>query len=230
MAEPRGLAGGILLFLDPAVPDPEGRRVLGLLGPLLSREDLHLVKGFSPIEPGEDAGGARGLSELAARPLLNLYRPELAGFADPVSAEFAARRDLLASLPFPVGYGASLSLLLDASREKGVEALAQVRLGKGSDAGIPLADLGEAAYATLTAAMSRIDNDGLEEYAPGPLFFPLSHHPTGLGQRRVAVEERPPLASLRPSDLSTNDSAPPGSVSCHPTARAARSRPGLRSG
>ncbi|QIN78991.1 glycosyltransferase [Rubrobacter marinus] len=197
----RGLAvsgGEILLFLDPAAPDPDGRRALGLVGPLLLREELHLVKGFSPVGSGGDEIGARGLSELVARPLINLYRPELAGFVDPVSAEFSARRSLLASLPFPVGYGASLSLLLDAHEWKGVDALAQVCLGERPEARVPTPDLGEAAYATLTAAMSRTGEDDLGEHAPGPLFLPLPGHPTSLGQRRVAVEERPPLASLGP--------------------------------
>lgn len=195
----RGLAvsaGEILLFLDSTVADPDGRRAMGLLGPLLLREELLLVKGFSSTGFGEDADAARGLSELVARPLINLYRPELAGFVDPVSAEFSARRSLLASLPFPVGYGASLSLLLDASRKEGAEALAQVRLRQERpESGIPLSDLTEAAYAILTATMSRIGADALEEHAPGPLFLPLLSSPTSLGQRRVAVEERPPLES-----------------------------------
>ena len=121
---------------------------------------------------------------------------------DPTSAEFAARRSLLGSLPFPAGYGACLSLLLDASRKKGVNSLAQVRLKARPRAKIRTADLTEAAYATLTAAMSRVREDGLDEHAPGPLFLPLPSHPTGLGQRRVPVEERPPVATLKPSLLS----------------------------
>ena len=222
----RGLAvsgGGILLFLDPAVADPQGRRALGLLGPLLLREDLHLVKGFSPMGSGGDSG-VKGLSELVARPLINLYRPELAGFADPVSAEFAARRSLLASLPFPVGYGASLSLLLDAARKEGADALAQVRLPEHPATGVPLADLAEAAYATMTAAISRMDGDTLENHTPGPLFLPLPDgSPASLGQRRVAIEERPPLRSLRHTALSTNENTPPEGEIRPPTARAARS-------
>lgn len=88
---------------------------------------MSFVKGFS----AETAGGRgpEGLSELVARPLINPYRPELAGFIEPLSPEFAARRGLLASLPFPAGYGAALSLLFDATREVGVHALAQTRLG-----------------------------------------------------------------------------------------------------
>jgi glucosyl-3-phosphoglycerate synthase len=187
----RGLSvvsGENVLFLDPSVPDPEGRRVLGLLGPLLSQGDLSFVKGFS-AEPANGEGTA--LSELVARPLINLYRPELAGFIEPLSAEFAARRTLLTSLPFPAGYGAALSLLLDAADVGGVSALAQTRLGPRPAANISLPDLGEAAYAILVAATARAHGEEvLDERAPGPLFLPL---PGRFESRRVAVEERPPL-------------------------------------
>lgn len=191
----RGLSaaqGEILLFLDPRVPDPEGSRTLGLLGPLLQREDLRFVKGFSAEPVDELESGIEALDELLARPLINLYRPELAGFVDPLSAEFSARRQLLASLPFPAGCGAALSLLLDADRAAGVHALAQTRLGPHPKPRVPLTDLREAAYAILAATTARTRGD-LDEHAPGPLFLPL---PGRFESRRVAVEERPPLNSL----------------------------------
>jgi glucosyl-3-phosphoglycerate synthase len=129
-----------------------------------------------------------------ARPLINLYRPELAGFVEPLSPEFAARRVLLASLPFPAGYGAALSLLLDAASTAGVQALAQTRLGPRPETSVSMPDLGEAAYATLVAAAARAHGkEDLDERAPGPLFLPL---PGRFELRRVAVEERPPLDSL----------------------------------
>ena len=193
----RGLSatkGDIVLFLDPSVADPEGRRALGLLGPLLSRQDLGFVKGFSAQPPEGDSRGPEGLSELVARPLINLYRPELAGFVEPLSSEFAARRPLLASLPFPAGYGAALSLLFDATTTAGAQALAQTHLGPRSETGVSLPDLSEAAYAILTAAAARTHGkEDLDERAPGPLFLPL---PERFELRRVAVEERPPLDSL----------------------------------
>jgi glycosyltransferase involved in cell wall biosynthesis len=186
--------GVVVLFLDPSVPDPEGRRTLGLLGPLLSRQDLSFVKGFSARTNGADRLGPEGVSELVARPLINLYHPELAGFVEPLSPEFAARRMLLASLPFPAGYGAALSLLLDAASTAGVRALAQTRLGPSPEASVSLPDLAEAAYATLVAAATRAHGkEDLDERAPGPLFLPL---PGRFELRRVAVEERPPLDSL----------------------------------
>jgi hypothetical protein len=193
----RGLStaeGEVVLFLDPSVPDPEGRRALGLLGPLLSRQNLSFVKGFSTRTNGAGGLGPEGLSELVARPLINLYRPELAGFVEPLSPEFAARRTLLASLAFPAGYGAALSLLLDAASTAGVRALAQTRLGPPPETGVSLPDLGEAAYATLVATVARTQGkEDLDERAPGPLFLPL---PGRFELRRVAVEERPPLDSL----------------------------------
>ena len=199
----RGLsaAGGeILLFLDPSVPDPGGRRTLGLLGPLLSRRDLRFVKGFSAEPDGGLATGTRDLDELLARPLINVYHPELAGFVEPLSPEFAARRTLLSSLPFPAGYGAALSLLLDAANAAGVPALAQTQLHPRPAADVPLPDLCEAAYAILVAATARAHGDeDLDERAPGPLFLPLPTRgvdPMDFTQRRVAIEERPPLDSL----------------------------------
>lgn len=193
----RGLSvteGEFVLFLDPMAPDPEGRRTLGLLGPLLSRQDLSFVKGFSTAaEPAKaDSKGPEDLSELVARPLINLYRPELGGFVEPLSAEFAARRTLLSSLPFPVGYGVALSLLFDAADTAGVRSLAQTCLGPRPAVDVPLPDLSEAAYATLVSVIARSCGD-LDELAPGPLFLPLNRR---FESRRIAVEERPPLDSF----------------------------------
>jgi glucosyl-3-phosphoglycerate synthase len=183
----------MVLFLDPMTPDPEGRRTLGLLGPLLSRQDLSFVKGFSTESATANGLEAEeSLSELVARPLINLYRPELAGFVEPLSAEFAARRTLLSSLPFPVGYGVALSLLFDAEDMVSVRSLAQCRLGPRPAIDVSLPDLSEAAYATIVSIIARSCDD-LDELAPGPLFLPLNRR---FESRRIAVEERPPLDSL----------------------------------
>ena len=50
------------------------------------------------------------MTELMARPLLNLHRPALAGFAQPLAGEVAARRELLERLAFPVGYGVEIAM------------------------------------------------------------------------------------------------------------------------
>src|SRR5690606_29139345 len=77
---------------------------------------------------GDPAGGGR-VTELVARPLLNLHWPRLAGFVQPLGGEYAARRTLLERLPFPVGYGVELGLLVDSLHTAGLDALAQVDVG-----------------------------------------------------------------------------------------------------
>ena len=69
------------------------------------------------------------VTELMARPLLNLHEPRLAGFAQPLAGEFAGRRELLESIPFPVGYGVEIAVLIDALRRHGLDALAECHLG-----------------------------------------------------------------------------------------------------
>lgn len=172
--------GDVLVFVQPG----SATCLPALIGPLIGREKLAMVKGFR--------SSSGGLSELVARPLINLHRPELAGFVEPLSGDFAARRSLLETLPFPVGVGVTLSLLLDAAEQGGVDTLAQVDLGQSSADGASFPPQGqEAAYAIQAAAANRVE--GYKSPVPGPLFLPS---PEGLQTRRVPLEERPPVAGL----------------------------------
>jgi glucosyl-3-phosphoglycerate synthase len=198
----RGLSatsGDIVVFLDTDTQDFDPGFVAGLLGPLLTDPGVALVKAAfaRPFRAGNAVvphGGGR-VTELLARPFLNLHVPELAGFAQPLAGEIAARRGLLEALPFPVGYGIEIAMLIDAAREVGVDALAQVWLGSRQNRHQPLRELSAMAYAVLVAASSRVlDPAVLDAAAPGPLALPCDER---LEVRSVAVEERPPLASLR---------------------------------
>ena len=194
-------SGDIVVFLDTDTEDFDPGFVAGLLGPLLTDPGVALVKAAfaRPFRAGNALvrhGGGR-VTELLARPFLNLHVPELAGFAQPLAGEIAARRGLLEALPFPVGYGVEIAMLIDAAREVGVDALAQVWLGSRQNRHQPLRELSAMAYAVLVAASSRVlDPAVLDAAAPGPLALPYDER---LEVRSVAVEERPPLASLRPA-------------------------------
>lgn len=120
----RGLseADGDLIILLPDTFPESLAAIPALIAPLVERDDLELVKGYSP-----DTGGSE-LSRLIGTPLINLHHPELAGFIDPLSGFLAARRSLLEHLPFPVGLGVNASLLLDAARSCGLHAVAQAAL------------------------------------------------------------------------------------------------------
>ena len=53
------------------------------------------------------------MTELVARPLLNLHWPELAGVVQPLAGEYAGRRALLERMPFVSGYGVEIAMLVD---------------------------------------------------------------------------------------------------------------------
>jgi len=69
-------AGEVVAFLDADVANTTPAFVSGLLGPLLTLDDVALVKGYytRPLH-GEPTGGGR-VTELVARPVLELLFPE----------------------------------------------------------------------------------------------------------------------------------------------------------
>jgi glucosyl-3-phosphoglycerate synthase len=193
--------GEIVAYVDADSEDFGERMLTGLLAPLFDRDELALVKGafqrpFSAggeVRPGE---GGR-VTELLARPLLNLHRPALAGFVQPLAGEVAARRELLERLAFPVGYGVEVAMLLDAEELAGIDALGQADLGSRQNRHQPLRELSAMAYAVLVAASRRLlGAEAVDALAPGPYVLPGAAE---VDVRQVAVEERPALSRIRRS-------------------------------
>jgi glucosyl-3-phosphoglycerate synthase len=125
--------GDLLVFVDADLTHWGPHFVTGLLGPLLTDEDVRLVKGFytrfrTEADGSVSTEGGR-VTELVARPVLSLWWPHLAGVVQPLAGEWAVRRSLMESLSIPVGYGVELSTLLDTVYRHGLNALAQVDLG-----------------------------------------------------------------------------------------------------
>jgi glucosyl-3-phosphoglycerate synthase len=192
------LTGDVICFLDADSERFGSHFACGLLGPLLcGREQIEFVKGFykRPFRVGDvtlpDGGGR--VTELTARPLLNLFYPELSAVAQPLAGEIAVRRSLLEQLPFVTGYGVDIALLLDAYGAVGLDAIAQVDLDVRQNAHQPLRDLGPMAFAVLQAVASRLERDGRLH---GPLPSTFLGLDDAYGHTAPAVE-RPPLAVLR---------------------------------
>ena len=126
--------GDLLVFVDADLTHWGPHFVTGLLGPLLADPQVLLVKGFyerlyAAGDGSVTADGGR-VTELVARPLLSLWWPELTGVVQPLAGEWAIRRDLMESLSVPVGYGVELAVLLDTAAAYGLDAVAQVDLGR----------------------------------------------------------------------------------------------------
>jgi glucosyl-3-phosphoglycerate synthase len=153
-------SGDLLVYVDADLTDFRPYFVTGLLGPLLADPGTALVKAFydRPLLDVSAAGGGR-VTELAARPLLNAYFPELAGVVQPLAGEYAARRELLESLPFAPGYGVETGLLNDTARERGLDAVAQVDLGQRTHGHQDTEALGRMAATILRTVAARVSGD-----------------------------------------------------------------------
>jgi glucosyl-3-phosphoglycerate synthase len=192
------LRGEVVCFLDADSEDFGPHFACGMLGPLLTDDGIDYVKGFyrRPFKQGSVAapeGGGR-VTELTARPLLNLFYPELTTFAQPLAGEIAARRTLLERLPWCTGYAIEIAQLIDAWAEVGLWSMAQVDLDVRQNRHQPLRDLGPMAYAVLLAVAERLVREGRLSAGKREAF--LTPGPGGLEARIVELVERPPIASL----------------------------------
>jgi glucosyl-3-phosphoglycerate synthase len=169
--------GDVVVFMDADLLDWDTHFVPGLLGPLLTRPEVQLVKGCyeRPMVRGETVLPFEGgrVTELVARPLIRLLYPELAGVLQPLAGEWAVRRSLFETLSIPTGYAVELAALIDTLRAHGLDALAQVDLGTRAHRHQSLRDLSGMATQILAAALAR------------------AGVPT-----EVAEQERPPAVSL----------------------------------
>jgi glucosyl-3-phosphoglycerate synthase len=183
----------VLVFVDADTADFGAEFVPRLLWPILLEPGVRLVKGaFSrPFLSGdtaiEDEGGR--VTELTARPLLNLRFPELAGFRQPLAGEMAIERSLFRQLEVPVGYGVEIAMLIDSLRLCGLDSLAQVDLGSRQNSHQPLRDLSAMALQVMVAAERRSGGNGVRP-SRARLTMPTADGNTET--RYVHCEERRP--------------------------------------
>ncbi|MGA3252748.1 MAG: glucosyl-3-phosphoglycerate synthase, partial [Mycobacterium sp.] len=204
-------SGDIVVFVDSDLISPHPMFVPWLVGPLLTRDGIDLVKSFyrRPLkvaevsEVGDVGGGSSAIgggrvTELVARPLLAALRPELGGILQPLGGEYAATRELLTSLPFAPGYGVEIGLLVDTFDRLGLDAIAQVNLGVRAHHNRPLAELGAMSRQVIATLLSRcgIPDSGVgltQFFADGPDGHGYTQHSSP-----VSLVDRPPMNGLRP--------------------------------
>ncbi len=210
------LRGDIVAWCDTDISNIHPQFVYGTVGPLLADSRIGYVKGFyrRPLNFGgevQTAGGGR-VTELTARPLINLFYPELSGLLQPLSGEYAGRRELLERLPFFTGYGVEMGHLIDILESFGLNRIAQCDLGVRIHRNQELFDLSKMAFAIMQVAIKRLGDRHrmhlLEEvnrtmkliHYQGDRFF--------LELKQVEDWERPPIAGIpeylaRRRDLAT---------------------------
>ncbi|ARZ68489.1 glucosyl-3-phosphoglycerate synthase [Streptomyces sp. HU2014] len=186
--------GDVVCFVDADLRDFSADFVSGIVGPLLTDPEVQFVKAMYDRPLGEAVGQGGRVTELVARPLLNLHWPQLAGFVQPLGGEYAARRSLLERLPFPVGYGVELGLLVDSLHTVGLDALAQVDVGVRKHRHQDGRALGRMAAAIYRTAQLRLARGHLVR----PSLTQFERTAEGFVPRTYAVdtEERPPMVEI----------------------------------
>jgi glucosyl-3-phosphoglycerate synthase len=196
--------GDVVAWCDTDVRNWHARFVYGPVGALLEHPRIQYAKGYyqRPIVEGgvlREGGGGR-VTELVARPLVNLFYPQLSGMIQPLSGEYAGRRSMLEQLPFFTGYAVEIGHLIDIVERAGLDALGQVDLERRVHRNQELEGLSKMSFTILQAVMKRV-----EESHRTRLFAELGSTmklPRSLRGRlsleviELADQERPPMLRI----------------------------------
>jgi glucosyl-3-phosphoglycerate synthase len=195
--------GDVICWIDADIRNFHPRFVHGLLGPLLMDPEVLYVKAFyeRPIRERNSlrsTGGGR-VTEMVARPLLNLLWPQLAGIVQPLSGEYAGRRVALEQVPFSSGYGVELGLLVDLAERFGMDAIAQVDLERRVHRNQDVQALGRMSFGILQAVFLRLVEEG--RAAPGTYGTTLVQFSNQLREyhlepREIVTTRRPPIVTV----------------------------------
>jgi len=197
-------SGDIVVWCDTDVRNWHPRMAYGTLGPLLVEPRIQYVKGYYQRPIVEDGvlreGGGGRVTELVARPLINLFYPDLSGFIQPLAGEYAGRRSLLETIPFFTGYAVEIGHLIDIAERVGLEALGQVDLERRIHRNQELEGLSRMSFVIIQAVMKR-----LEERRRARLFAEMGStmklprsgaDRLGLEVIELADRERPPMIRI----------------------------------
>ncbi len=159
------LKGDIIVYIDADIKNIPPRFVYGLVAPLVYRPEVKYVKAFydRPLAASggvRPSGGGR-VTEILIRPLFSLFFPELSLIIQPLSGEYAVRREVLEAIPFPIGYGVETSHLLDVYTRWGMEAFAQTDLDQRVHFNQPTLSLGRMSFAIMQTFLSRAESLGV---------------------------------------------------------------------
>ncbi len=198
------LHGDIVAWMDTDIKNVHPKFIYGVIGPLLRERRLRYVVGYyrrtiriggSYYETGGDA-----VNELSARPLVNMFYPQLSGLIQPASREVASYREVLENIPFFTGYGVEMGHLIDILDYYGLSAIGQSDLEERIHRESSLISLGERAYALQKVVMRRIERDHsvrlLDELNTSMKLIQQREGRFVIKLQQVGDVERPPMLSI----------------------------------
>lgn len=198
------LRGDVIVWIDTDIKNIHPGFVYGILGPLLKEPKVQYVKGFYrrplKVEGKTFTEGGGRVTELTARPLFNLFFPELSGILQPLAGEYGGRRAVLESVPFFTGYGVETGLLIDLFNQYGLGAIAQVDLEERIHRNQPLSSLSQMAFAIIQVFIQRLEERNqirlLEDVNRSMKLIKHQRRTYALEVKEIRDFERPPMISL----------------------------------
>ncbi len=199
------LSGDIICYVDADIKNIHPRFAYGLVAPLIHNPEIKYVKAFydRPLAYSQGvrpSGGGR-VTEILIRPLFSLLFPDLTALIQPLSGEYAVRREVLERISFPIGYGVETSHLLDVYHLWGLKAIAQTDLDQRVHRNQPTRDLGKMAFGILQTFLRRARKLGIlnetPEFHTELLQYQAKEKDYNQVKFEIVEDERPPMITIR---------------------------------
>lgn len=196
--------GDILVWIDTDIVNIHPRFVYGVLGPLLFNPKLQMVKGFyqRPLKSEDrlQSGAGGRVTELTARPMINLFYPELSGIIQPLSGEYGGRRKALEQISFSSGYGVEIGMVIEMFERFGLESIGQVDLLERIHHNQSLEALSKMSFVILQALFRRLEHrygwSLLEDVNKSMKLIHYANENYFLEVEELPELERPPMVEL----------------------------------
>ena len=139
----------IIAFIDADIYNLTSRKVEAMIRPIL--------EGKTDITKTKFSRASGRVTELTAKPLLNFFFPEIS-FEQPLSGQFAARKEVLKRIKFEEDYGVDVGIVIDAD-VLGI-SITEVDIGAIEHDMSPLADLNMMANEVVRTIINRANKYG----------------------------------------------------------------------
>ena len=198
------LTGDIIVYIDADIKNIHPRFVYGLVAPLIHRDEIRYVKAFydRPLafSQGVRPSGGGRVTEILIRPLFSLFFPELTAIIQPLSGEYAVRREVLEQIPFPIGYGVETSHLLDVYTRWGMPAFGQTDLDQRVHRNQATRSLGKMSFGIIQTFLSRLHKldliSSMPEMSTVLRQFQVHDQEFETVEHEIVEEERPPMIEV----------------------------------
>jgi glucosyl-3-phosphoglycerate synthase len=198
------LKGDIIIYVDADIKNIHSRFVTGLVAPLVFHPKIKYVKAFydRPLafSQGVRPSGGGRVTEILIRPLFSLFFPDLTALLQPLSGEYAVRREVLEAIPFPIGYGVETSHIIDVYKQWGLEAFGQTDLDQRVHRNQDTRSLGRMSFGILQTFLSRLRAlgtiEGMPELGGCLRQFQANGDKFEQVEYEIVEEERPPMNTI----------------------------------